>query len=259
MILLSVAAIPHATPHVIVDQVSKALTVQDSGWVIFAACAAAGAAIATFVLALITRNLAKATSEMSSATREMVAKTAALGAQTAKQTEESALAIEQAQRHHEQSLMPIVWVSLNCFRVQTSEGWAIGVEGTLISSGLGPATAVYLHLNLAAYHPPHAIYLGLIGPKQERPFKTMYPLGTMHQGLLWFPYDCVTRYRTIFDTEGAIAQHSHSGKAEHALVVKYIAPSAASDQKFRITSPRITFQRKLWHSREKRLKRKHGL
>ena len=70
--------------HVVVD---KALTISDSGWAIFAACAAAGAAIATGILAFITRNLAKATSEMSSATKKMVEKTGDLAKETAIQVE----------------------------------------------------------------------------------------------------------------------------------------------------------------------------
>ncbi len=74
-----------AVTHVVVDQVARALAIQDSRWAIFAACAAAGAAVATAILALITSNLANATREMSSATKDMVAKTAALGEQTAKQ------------------------------------------------------------------------------------------------------------------------------------------------------------------------------
>jgi hypothetical protein len=43
-----------AVAHVVVDQVTQALGIQDSGWAIFAAWAAAGAAIATAFLALLT-------------------------------------------------------------------------------------------------------------------------------------------------------------------------------------------------------------
>lgn len=136
---------------------------------------------------------------------------------TARQAEESAISIEQAQRHHEQSLMPIVLVRTNCKRIieqppEQATRMVIGVDVTLINSGLGPAVAVYLHLKMAAYNPQHTIYLGLIGPKQERTAQAVFPLDAPFQTLLWFPYDCVTRYRTIFDSEGAIVQYSHSVK-----------------------------------------------
>lgn len=184
---------------------------------------------------------------MSSATREMVAKTAALGEQAALQAKESARQVEetaqslvQAQRHHEQSLMPIVWVSLNCSRISVAappgvQGtrFAIGVSGKIINSGPGPATAIYLHLKVSAYHPTHAEYLGLLGPNSDRDFSMMFELGPPHQALEWFPWECLTRYRTIFDTEGAIAQHSHSGKAEHGVVSHYIQPSDQSEDEIR--------------------------
>ena len=172
---------------------------------------------------------------MSAATKDMVAKTAALGIQTAKQAEESALSIEQAQRHHEQSLMPIVWVRLNCKKLdgvkvpgQPEVQSVIAAEINLVNSGPGPAIAVYLHLRMTAYHPQHALYLGLIGPNTDRTFSTMFDLSSSHQVLEWFPYECVTRYGTIFDTEGAVAQRSHSGKADDAVMLQYFPPSAMS-------------------------------
>lgn len=66
-----------AAPHVIVDQVTKALSVSDSGWGIFAAFAAASAAIGTLILAWMTRNLASATNAMAVATQKMGVKTEA--------------------------------------------------------------------------------------------------------------------------------------------------------------------------------------
>jgi hypothetical protein len=71
-----------AVAHLVVDQVTNPLAIQDSLWAKFAASAAASAAIATAILAWLTRNLAKATDNMSTATNEMVSKTAELGAWT---------------------------------------------------------------------------------------------------------------------------------------------------------------------------------
>jgi hypothetical protein len=85
---------------------------------------------------------------MSSATKKMVEKTAALAMQTAKQAEESAQSIEQAQRHHEQSLMPIVWLILECESTMIAgtdpPERGIAVAGHVINSGPGPATSIYL-------------------------------------------------------------------------------------------------------------------
>lgn len=211
--------------HVVVDQGKDAFRIYDSGWAIFAAWAAAAAAIATATLAWLTRNLANAT-------KEMVTKTAALAEQTATQAKESALAIEQAQRHHEQALMPIVWVLLDCENAHIAgtnpQERGIVVEGQVINSGPGPAISIYLHLKASSYIPQYAIYLGLVGPNMARPFKFVFSLGETHQALRAFPYDCVTRYTSIFDTEGAIVQHSYSGLSKHAVVARYIAPSRES-------------------------------
>jgi hypothetical protein len=86
--LLGLAAMPHA-PHVVVDQVTNPLRVADSGWAIFAAWAAAAAALGTLALAWVTRNLAKVTRDMASSTKDMAEETGALGRQTAKAAEES--------------------------------------------------------------------------------------------------------------------------------------------------------------------------
>jgi hypothetical protein len=43
-----------AVPHIVVDQVARAIAIQESGWAIFAACAAAAAALGTFTLAYFT-------------------------------------------------------------------------------------------------------------------------------------------------------------------------------------------------------------
>lgn len=224
-----------AVSHIVVDDIRSALTVADSRWAITAALASTAAAVGTLVLAWVTRNLAYATSEMSRATKEMVAKTAMLGAQTAKQTEETALSTEQAQRHHEQALMPIVWVELQCKRVAKhievgKYEIAIGVGGTAYNTGSGPTTSVYLHLKASSYRHPWAIYLGLVGPNAKRDFSFEYPLGTNAQALDYFPYDCVTRFTTIFGTEGAVFQHSYSGKSQDAVVSRYILPSTQSAQ-----------------------------
>lgn len=131
--------------------------------------------------------------------------------------------------------MPIVSVEINCQKTPVrlapgEEGipYAIAVDGILRNTGLGPSIAVYVHFKTVAYQPTHALYLGLIGPNTERKFSTMFRLGPTHQALDWFPWDSLTRYRTIFESEGAIAQRSHSGKASDTVVSKYIPPSPES-------------------------------
>lgn len=217
----------HVSPishNVVIDGFKSDLGIKDSGWSIFAAFAAAAAAVATALLAWLTRNLARATTEM-------VNKTAALGVQTARQAEESARAIEQAQRHHEQSLMPIVSVSLSCETATVQSGITtargIVIVGTIANFGLGPATAVYLHFKSSQFTPSHVIYAGLVGPNTNKPFEKAYQTDDTGAGE-HRPYNCVTRYRTIFDTWGAIVQTSPSGEARHAVVLEYIAPSADS-------------------------------
>lgn len=209
-----------ALQHVVVDNIRTNIAVRDSAWAIFAAGAAAAAAIATFFLAWLTRNLAAATTEMAH-------RTADLSTQTANQVNETVAAIEQAQRHHEQSLMPLVSLQFDCtMETEGPRKW-IHLRGDVINVGPGPATAVYLHLSTMAYVPQYAIYLGLIGANSRKELNLKYETTTT-QYVAAIPYKCVTRHRTIFDTEGAIAQDSHSGLGRDIKVSKYFQPSDSS-------------------------------
>lgn len=229
-VVLLLVVTPH-TPHVVVDQIAQPVNISDSGWAIFAAWAAAGAATATGILAYLTRNLANATSEMSSATGDMVLKTAALATQTAKQAEESAQSIEQAQRHHEQSLMPIVWVLMDCTRtIRPDNSHEVNIKGKVLNAGPGPAVNIFLHFSAHTYQPQYAIYLGLIGPNSERPFDFHFKIEDQRNVIEDLPYDCLTRYETLFGTWGAIVQRSYSGRMIHQAVTKYFAPSNTSEK-----------------------------
>lgn len=212
-----------AVQHVVVDNVAREIAVRDSGWSIFAAWAAAFAAIATFFLAWLTRNLAAATTEMAR-------KTADLSSETSEQAKASVEAIAQAQRHHEQSLMPIVFVNFDCTaRTAANKRW-IQLKGEVRNIGPGPATEIYLHLRAATYVPEYAIYLGVIGANSQQPVELEYEMMSSNY-IESIPFDCVTRYSTIFETEGAVVQHSHSGLKRDIKVAKYFPPITTSKTK----------------------------
>lgn len=217
------------------------LTVTDSWWAIFAAIVAAiaaffsaVAAIATSILAFVTNRLVKKTADMSKATNDMADKTAGLATQAAKQVEETAESMDQAQRHHEQSLMPLVWVKIDCQIRPRSVEWFFDINGTVLNSGPGLATAVYLHLKTGSFTPPESIYLGIIAANSEEAFERSYSLGNARQPNRLVPYDCVTKYTTIFDTLGAIAQNSHTGGSPAAVVTRYFPPQLRTAQEIRL-------------------------
>ena len=200
--------------HVVIDGAPP-----DSAWAVFAAIAAAGAAIATAILAFITRNLAVSTDEMAQKTRE-------LAEQTAMQAKESASAIEQAERHHREDLAPLVFVNADCNLATTGTGkYSIIFKGKLENVGHGPSSGVNIYV-----HPEGLLgrwfYVGLIGPTAFREFSVEWVVFGIIPLTPQMPYKCLTRFATVFGTEGAVAQSSHSGYSGDAVVIENIAPSA---------------------------------
>jgi hypothetical protein len=131
----------------------------------------------------------------------------------------------EAQRRHEQSLMPLVSMRLDCTGKRGVLIPEVNIRGAAVNSGLGPAQAVYLHIATASYMPSHAIHLGDIAPKAESPIDQTFRLSSTAQVLTYVPYTCVTRYSDIFGNEGAIAQRSFSGFSKDMVVIGRVAPA----------------------------------
>lgn len=102
--LLAVVAQTAGTPHVVVDQVTRDLGIKDSGWSVFAAIAAALAALvggvaaaATLFLAFVTKALVSKTGDLSRTTRDMAEKTAAAATATEKSVSTQELTFRKAE------------------------------------------------------------------------------------------------------------------------------------------------------------------
>jgi hypothetical protein len=131
----------------------------------------------------------------------------------------------EGQRRHEQSLMPIVSVRLDCTGKRGALVPEVAIRGVAVNSGLGPATSVYLHLATVSYMPTHAINLPEIAPSAEHPINLDFQLSPTAQQLDRVPYTCVTRFSDIFGNEGAIAQQSYSGLRKDMTTIGRILPA----------------------------------
>lgn len=221
-----------AATHVVVDhtpltRVSIDNWPGDSWWfkfsAIFTAAAAlfaAAAAGATFYLALITRALALAT-------QQMATKTADLATETAIQVKETKDAIDQTERHHQQSFMPILTFRANCRMGPGADGNVhLVIDGEVKNVGPGPALSVYLYIKPVQYVPKR-IFLGLISGNSSLTLSNRivkYGPGDL-MGLNSAPFDSLLRYQTIFGTQGAMWETSHSGLVDDVTIGRHIIPS----------------------------------
>jgi hypothetical protein len=214
--MLLLAADPQ-TVRVVVDHGSA--WPPDSGWFIFSTIAAACAAIATSILALLTGNLARATGEIAT-------KTADLAAQTARQVAESIAAIEQTERHHQQSMMPLVYLLAVCHKVVDNERVCMRFAGKVVNIGPGPSVSVNALLKPSTWG-SRWVYLGLIAANTQKDFAFSFQLDPMPFDE-FFPYHCLTRFRSVFDTEGFVHQESHSGEQKDIVVRECFVPSKST-------------------------------
>lgn len=200
--------------HVLIDNLPYGdhglFGLNEPTWVSISAIVAALAAIATLYLAFYTRQLARRTSEMALETRDLVK---AAGDER-----------QQVERHHQQTLMPIVFLEAGCIMRSGSDGTWIVFEGTIRNVGGGPSTGINILFKPFGFV-ERVSYQGLIGPNEGRPFRVEWKLTGPVPFQETLPYDTVTRFRTIFETEGAIHQKSFSGMARNAIVQAYISPT----------------------------------
>lgn len=216
--------------HILIDK-----AIPDSRWFIFSALAAAGAAIATSILAFITRNLAKATTTMAE-------KTAELAAQTATQVRESAEAIAQTERHHQESLMPLVSI-LGGFRIESGDNtnW-FRFAGELVNDGPGPAVSILLfayNTSVLVINTPQPEITGrsqLAGFIKGRHRDNFSCKWAIREGPPWYveqsvPSDSAVLFKTIFGTEGMVAQFTPANGEPKTR--KVIVPSRDSSNEIR--------------------------
>lgn len=174
----------------------------EATWVSISAIVSALAACATVYLALYTRSLAQETRDLVRA-----------GVDERSQTE----------RHHQQSLMPLVFAEGGCRLDRVQEGFQITFHGTLRNIGAGPSSSVNMLLRPIGFV-GRTKYLGVLGAGQVTNFTVHWVIGDVAPNQKLLPYDSLVRFQTIFGTEGAVYQRSHSGQAEDALALDLVLP-----------------------------------
>lgn len=178
-------------------------------WVSVGAIVSTAVVIVSGLMALFTRSLAIETKTLAKETRDLATSAA----------DERA----QAERHHQQSLMPLVFAEGGCKLDRLQEGFQITFNGTLRNIGAGPSPGVNMLLRPEGFV-GRTKYLGVLGAGQQNHFIFRWTISDVATPQKLLPYHSLVRFQTIFGTEGAVHQHSHSGNAEDALVVDLVLP-----------------------------------
>jgi len=188
------------------------------------------AAIALFVATLLLVNKTRIVAEK---TADLAEKTKAVADRTGELVKETNRGTDQLDRHHLESLLPIVYVDAELtFARETRQdkpGLLISLKGDLVNVGPGPATSVNLLLKPVSIV-ERWFYQGLIGANSRRPLYELdwwiYPLPSFgfQEGQPW-PFTVTTKYITVFDDMGQMYQHSHSGRRKDLLVDNWEKPT----------------------------------
>jgi hypothetical protein len=210
-------------------------------WVSLAASVSAAAAAATFWLAFITRGLALATQKLSEKTAEMTTQTASVANETRDLVNSSAEDRAQVERHHQETLAPLLVVEADLVKSNT-EGEQVALQGYLRNIGGGPAREawIYIRPSLAA---PAQFSVRPIAAGDRWELSVGWA-GVLEARTTAYPYDLLVTFVTVFGTRGAIEYKSHSGIRDDLSVERVVSPSSGShdevvelEQKYRALKP----------------------
>jgi hypothetical protein len=203
------------------------LGLPEAGWMAISAIVSAGVAIATVSLALYTRRLAVET-------RDLVKSSAAERAQV--------------ERHHQQTMMPLVLIQAACIWRTVKDRNTMVLRGTIRNVGAGSATSVLLYIRPIGGPPAHSYDYGAISPNSANEFTIGWDFAAPRdagQGAeeANVPYDCFTTFESIFGTRGAVYQRSETGEDEPTAIGALVLPTGDSqreiDSLFRLHCPEL--------------------
>jgi hypothetical protein len=203
------------TLHVIVD---RTVDLKDSFWAVAGAVAGLLAAAGTVFLAIVTWRLADSTAK--------------LAKQSTKQVEETADAMAQAERHHQQTMMPLVSASANGVKAQSRETdrVAMALVGKLRNIGPGPSVGVNILWKPSGYS-SRWFYAGIVSANSEIDLECAFEFDPhMVPAAIAFPYDCLIRFQSVFGTEGFVHLQSYSGDAKDAIIMECVTASTPRDE-----------------------------
>jgi len=174
-------------------------------WVSAGSIAGVVVAIATLVLAVMTWRLASATTALATETKDLVASGNAER--------------DQVERHHQQSLTPLVVLDADCI----PDGLRVRFVGKIRNIGLGPATGVYICVKPDVAAPAQRYGRGLAAG-DAWDFELYWDMGRERTGLDLLPYDCIVCFTSMFVTEGFIQQYSPTGRRLDLTIRQMILP-----------------------------------
>lgn len=149
------------------------------------------------------------------ATLSLVNKTRAVAERTAELVKETIRGTDQLDRHHQEGLLPVVYVEAGLViskqTRQNVRGMKVELVGELVNVGVGPSISVNLLVRPAGIV-ERWFYVGLIGANSRRTLREVewfLPHYEQQEGN--WPFEVTTKYETLFDTTGHTFQRSHSG------------------------------------------------
>jgi len=222
--------------HTVVDGKVVVSVIPDT-WVILSTIAAAVVALLTGVLAGFTWNLARQTKKLADQTTQLAEQTKKLAEETTELAKDTLLAADLSDRHHRESLIPIV-VFTGYFYLEEDAivdgvaGPAVHLKGEVVNNGLGPA----LHVRMSTFtvgggflvlQVPFPI-TGVLAARDSYKFERAWRTGSMHgfsEGET-LPFSMLIDYASMFNEAAYSAQNSANGDAAEAQLT-YTPPPIA--------------------------------
>ena len=196
-LVVLLGSVPTPTPFPV--EITKGAP--DSAWAIVAAIASVAAATITAVLAFATVSLARQTKSMAEAT-------AALAQETKDSLGITRDGVEQNERHHRETLMPIVVLSAS-FRIDRKRGAFTGrLFGDVRNIGGGPSATTTIILRPDGLD--HVkIDIGPLAANSTVPLD--HEISVLVQRLGPHPFTSELEYVSVFSTKGISLQRSRTG------------------------------------------------
>jgi len=216
------ASVAPAPLHVIVDAVPAPDSWARAGirWVI-------AGTIASIAVAVFNAVLAKSTSQLANQTKLLALETAKVGT-------EAALARRLADKHHQESLMPVLLVEAVLYVNTDLESDTLGFElvGQIQNVGAGPATEIVVHITVPELT-YNQLYFGALAGNADLTIR--HPRWTMKKPEKWFRdagsreplfFKAKSEFKSLFGSKGCVTQQTLANVDSGLLVNEIQLPEA---------------------------------
>ncbi|MGA8474894.1 MAG: hypothetical protein WB681_07470 [Candidatus Cybelea sp.] len=208
--------------HVILDQPipegSLRLWQQERFWVAIGSITSLAVAVVTGFMAFFTRALATDTNKLATETRDVV--------------QSAQLEAQQRERHHRESLAPLITTRLLEARVldlqrdlDGTESYTLRLIGKIENVGPGPASVVTLWFTPSAVV-RRKFFAAPIGPSSTIEIDLRYKVGSSfagaaNSGKTW-PFGCAIEYGDMFGDSGWLIVSSATGRSDDIVVLENV-------------------------------------